>query len=55
VFQYDFSFSDETHRIAICDEPRIPFIVIASASEAIQGHEKILDCFIASAPRNDGS
>jgi hypothetical protein len=30
-------------------------IVIASASEAIQSfHEKILDCFVAFAPRNDG-
>jgi hypothetical protein len=30
MFQFDFSFSGETHGIAICDEPRIPFIVIAS-------------------------
>jgi hypothetical protein len=40
VFQYDFSFSGETHGIAIGDEPCIPFIVIASASEAIQGPRK---------------
>jgi hypothetical protein len=29
-------------------------VVIASASEAIQGNAKELDCFVASAPRNDG-
>jgi hypothetical protein len=40
MFQFDFSFSGETHGIAICDEPRIPFIVIASASEAIQEPRK---------------
>jgi hypothetical protein len=28
-------------------------IVIASASEAIQAASKELDCFVASAPRND--
>src|SRR6185437_1159366 len=28
--------------------------VIASASEAIRKHETRLDCFVASAPRNDG-
>jgi hypothetical protein len=29
-------------------------VVIASASEAIQGNREELDCFVASAPRNDG-
>jgi hypothetical protein len=47
MFQFDFSFSGGTHRIAICDEARIPIIVtarasivIASASEAIQRPQK---------------
>jgi hypothetical protein len=40
MFHFDFSFSDETHGIAICDEARIPITVIASASEAIQGPRK---------------
>jgi len=30
-------------------------IVIASDSEAIQSHKARLDCFVASAPRNDGN
>jgi hypothetical protein len=32
-----------------------PRIVIASVSEAIQSRELELDCFVAFAPRNDGS
>jgi hypothetical protein len=32
---------------------RIPWFVIASASEAIQRGGSALDCFVALAPRND--
>jgi hypothetical protein len=33
----------------------LPILVIASVSEAIQNCPKILDCFVAYAPRNDRS
>jgi hypothetical protein len=40
MFQFDFRFSAPKHGIAICCEARIPIIVIASASEAIQEPRK---------------
>jgi hypothetical protein len=65
--QYSRDSSDRSRPRGVLDYPpsrvmtaeklldRIPRIVIASASEEIQSLYLALDCFVACAPRNDGT